>query len=133
MSESWSDSGVNQIGRAYGYDQYGNRMVISSYGLAYTDPKEPTGTNATFPNNRLTISGLTAYDNVGNQTAYGAFTLGYDAENRNTTTRSSSEDGTFYYDGDGHRVKRVWTSGSTTTTTYYVYNALGQMAAMEFL
>jgi RHS repeat-associated protein len=128
MSESWSDSGVNQIGRAYGYDPYGNRMVISSYGLAYTDPKEPTGTNATFPNNRLTISGLTDYDSAGNQTAYGAFTLGYDAENRNITTSGSGGNGTFYYDGDGRRVKKVWTSGSTTTTTYYVYNALGQMA-----
>jgi hypothetical protein len=107
MSESWSDSGVNQIGRTYGYDQYGNRMVISSYGLAYTDPKEPTGTNATFPNNRLTISGLTDYDSAGNQTAYGAFTLGYNAENRVFAVRMRSAiifiSAGFYWLGDDVR------------------------------
>jgi hypothetical protein len=35
----------------------------------------------------------------------------------------------YSYDGDGHRVKKVWTPyGESAQTTYYFYNALGQLA-----
>ena len=37
--------------------------------------------------------------------------------------------GSYFYDGDGKRVKRVVGSGSTAVTTIMVYNALGQLVA----
>jgi RHS repeat-associated protein len=122
------DSGFN---RTYDYDQYGNRRVSSSTGLAHPDSREPTSQNDfNSTNNRLIMSGLT-YDYAGNQTAYSGFSLGYDAENRNTTVTSSGNgSGSFSYDGDGRRVKKVWTPyGGSTTTTFFVYDALGRMAA----
>ena len=63
--------------------------------------------------------------------SYNSFTLTYDAENRNVSMVSATKGNeTYAYDGDGRRVKKVWTpTGGTTTTTYYVYNALGQLAA----
>jgi len=67
-----------------------------------------------------------SYDTAGNQTKYDGMTLEYDAEGRNTKARENNADYvTFAYDGEGRRVKK--TSGGVTT--YYIYNALGQMAA----
>jgi RHS repeat-associated protein len=132
--------GVNRLSRAYesgtfnryyGYDQQGNRWINSSLSSGpYYNPdlREPTENNASFTNNRLLMSGLN-YDNAGNQTAYSGLTLSYDAENRNTAVSGGSGNGTFSYDGDGRRVRKMWTSGQTTKTTFFVYDALGRMAA----
>ncbi|NLV29673.1 MAG: RHS repeat protein [Acidobacteria bacterium] len=122
-SGSWS--------REYGYDRYGNRWVASSQGLAYADSREPTlpshFSNAT---NRLTTAGA-QFDAAGNQTTYTPYDLAYDAENRNiAVTSTGNGNGAFAYDGDGQRVKKVWTPyGGAATTTYYVYDALGKLAA----
>ena len=61
-----------------------------------------------------------AYDCNGNMTQRnsGAYTLGYDAENRLSSVSGSGVSSSFVYDGDGNRVKG--TVGSTTT--YYVGN-----------
>jgi len=76
--------------------------------------------------NRLSVDNST-YDNAGNQTYYADYTLGYDAENRMVSvTSTSSGSGSFLYDGDGRRVKKVWTSGGTTVNTSYVYDANGK-------
>jgi RHS repeat-associated protein len=53
------------------------------------------------------------------------FTLTYDAENRITSASGAPGSTTYEYDGDGRRVKKV--SGSTTTV--FVYDAFGQLAA----
>ncbi|HSW38062.1 MAG TPA: hypothetical protein VLL97_01055, partial [Acidobacteriota bacterium] len=67
---------------------------------------------------------------MGNLTRYGSYTLGYDAESRNTTVTGTMDgSGTFLYDGEGRRVKKTWTQGGITRTTWYFYNALGQLAA----
>lgn len=120
-----SESGVSPINRSYGYDQHGNRYVSGSL----IDSREPTSLNDfNASNNRLAMSGV-GYDDAGNQTAYSGFVLGYDAENRAISmTSSGSGSGTYHYDGDGRRVKKVWTVGSVTTTTYFVYDAMGRMA-----
>ena len=113
--------------QSYGYDQYGNRFIGTTSGIAVL-PNEPTSLNDfNSLNNRLT--GIN-YDNAGNQTAYGNYTLAYDAESRNTAITSTSDgNGSFVYDGDGRRVKKTWTpSGGTETKTFYVYDTLGQMA-----
>jgi hypothetical protein len=116
--------------RQYSYDRYGNRRVSSSTGLAYTDSREPTQTSHfSSTTNRLTMTGMD-YDNAGNLNQYGSYTLGYDAESRNTTVTSSMNgSGTFLYDGEGRRVKKTWSQGGITQTTWYFYNALGQLAA----
>jgi RHS repeat-associated protein len=106
--------------------------VATSTGLFHTDASEPTSLAHFNSKNQLRTSpGVYNYDAVGNQLTYGAFTLAYDAENRNTTvTSTGSGSGSYSYDGDGRRVKKVWTpAGGTAVTTYYAYDALGQLAA----
>jgi RHS repeat-associated protein len=111
--------------RTYGYDQYGNRWVSSSSGLAHTDTREPISSSQINPaNNRLSMAGVSYDLNSGNQTAFGSLSLTYDAESR-TTSYSGNGSGIYAYDGDGRRVKKV----AGTTTTYYLYDALGRMAA----
>lgn len=116
--------------RTYGYDRWGNRWVTTT-GLAHSDSREPTKpTDFDTSTNRL-LKAEAQYDASGNQTFFNPFTLGYDAENRNTTVTSSGNgNGSFSYDGEGRRVKKIWTpSGGTAVTTYYVYDALGRLAA----
>ena len=50
----------------------------------------------------------------------------YDAENRMVTFNGGSGTSTYYYDGEGRRVKKLDNAG---VTNVYVYNALGQLAA----
>ena len=122
---------TNGFSRTYGYDLYGNRRVSASSGLSTTDVHEPTvSTNFDANTNRLFVQG-SDYDPAGNQTVYTPYTLAYDAENRNTAITSASNGNmALTYDGEGRRVKKAWTpTGGATTSTYYVYNALGQLAA----
>ncbi len=114
----------------FGCDRYGNCWLASVSGLTATDIHQPTvATNFDAATNRLYVMN-SAFDAAGNQTAYAPYTLTYDAENRNITATSPvSGNGSFVYDADGHRIKKVWTSGSATVTTYYFYNALGQLAS----
>ena len=139
-TQSYSYDGVNRLtaaneaggwSRSYGYDLYGNRWVSGSSGLQWTDSHEPaSSSNFNVSNNRLSVAGST-FDAAGNQTTFSPWTLGYDAENRNVSLSSGVNGaGTFAYDGVGRRVKKSWTpSGGGPTTTYYLYNALGQLAA----
>jgi RHS repeat-associated protein len=67
------------------------------------------------------------YDLDGNQTLLSPFTLGYDAENRQTTVTSPLNGSAAYaYDGDGRWVTKALNGGSPTI---YVYDASGDMAA----
>lgn len=74
--------------------------------------------------NRLNLAG--GFDAAGNQTASDPFTLAYDAENRQISA-SSATLGTSNcaYDGEGRRVAKT----TPTSTTYYVYDAMGQLGA----
>src|SRR5690606_27438666 len=71
---------------------------------------------------------------AGNQTYYVPYTLAYDAENRLTSSTSASNGNAAYlYDGEGRRVRKVWTlHGGVAVMTYYIYDAVGQLAA-EYL
>jgi RHS repeat-associated protein len=130
LSNASESAGFN---RTYGYDQYGNRWVAYSTGLQHSDPREPVSYSdfdRTYNTNRTTKAGA-LYDAAGNQTFFNPYTLTYDAENRNKDmTSSSNGNGTFAYDGEGRRVKKVWTpSGGTAATTYYFHDGLGRLAA----
>ncbi len=112
--------------QTFSYDRWGNQAV-TTVNLAHSDSREPASLNNYITStNRLNIPG--GYDSSGNQTQYGSFTLGYDAENRNISI-SGPGSGSIAYDGEGRRIKKTWTYGGSTIYTYYLYDALGRLAA----
>jgi RHS repeat-associated protein len=104
---------------SYTYDPVGNRL--SSLGVS------PYSNNSS---NELTStpSASYTYDNNGNtltKTASGSTTnYTWDYENRLTSTVLPGTGGTatFKYDPFGRRIQKVFTQGSTTTTTNYIYD-----------
>ena len=134
-SQKYTYDGVNRLwtaeeeiggyNRTYGYDQYGNRWIDpTSDHIDY--PREKTVQSTNFASkNQLDDA---SYDIAGKQITYDGYNLEYDAEGRIIKVKiGETEIGTYTYDGDGRRIKKVWTNG-TPTTTYYAYNALGQLA-----
>ena len=138
-------AGLN-VTQTYTYD-YVNRISSASEPSAGTPWSQSysyttDGSNGRFGNLSQTGDGLSAsllcgsynaatnhcadsgfgYDNAGNLTAYATRTLAYDAENRQTTL---SDGGSYEYDGEGRRVKKV----AAGVTTVYVYDAFGKLAA----
>ena len=61
-----------------------------------------------------------SYDANGNMLLGDGRVMTYDHENRLRTVRKNGATTTFVYDGDGGRVKKTVTSGSTTVTTTYI-------------
>jgi RHS repeat-associated protein len=111
-------------GLQQGYDRYGNRKsqtAISGCVAPMTCPQPSV--SVSLSTNR--ISGYT-YDANGNMTNDGFNTLVYDAENRAVSASNTGSSGTYTYDGNGLRVKRV--SGSTTT----VYAFSGSKVIAEY-
>lgn len=111
-------SGANWS-QTYDYDRFGNRAVrIGSHmpQPMLTPQSAFAGDMSAFNanNNRLFASG---YDVAGNQTsdAQGR-TFEYDGENRQTKFNTTA--GQYFYDGDGHRVKKI--DGSGTTVFVYI-------------
>jgi len=132
------------VRRGYGYDRYGNHWVdvdpAKSAGLPLS-PLTPSGTAVTGPNwysggnNRMTGVG---YDAAGHQTQLSPFTLGYDAEGKQSNAVSASNGSAAYeYDGEGRRVRKwLCPNGGACSAltvgaqkTQYVYDAFGQLAA----
>ena len=119
-------------GQTYVYDNVGNRAVLSSSSIPFSDATPQTGSTASVPYtaaNRWTLAG---YDSAGNMTAGNTQsarqeTMAYDAEERMTqwADTNPSVSVTFTYDGDGRRVTKTWDG----VTTVYVYDPLGNMAA----
>jgi RHS repeat-associated protein len=116
-------------GLQWNYDRYGNRLSQGTYsGCA----------GSICPTNSVTVSASTnqiigapyAYDTGGNMTNDGLNTLGYDGENRTSSATNGSGSGTYTYDGNGIRVKRISTISGTTTTTVYVFS--GQKVVAEY-
>jgi RHS repeat-associated protein len=99
------------------YDRYGNRSAQTAISGC---------TGITCPQPSVTVDPATnhitgspyAYDANGNMTNDGFNALIYDAENRTTSATNGGASGTYTYDGNGLRVKKV--SGSTTTA--YVFS-----------
>ncbi len=117
--------------RDYSYDAYGNRAVtgVRGHTLPAAAPSAVSAFSTT--TNRMTAG---SYDGAGNLTSLtGVGRLGYDAENRLKTydnaVASLQEQGTYFYDGLGQRVKRQVNIRGTSETTVYVYDAFGQLAA----
>jgi RHS repeat-associated protein len=66
-------------------------------------------------------------------TSAGMTTYGWDYENRLTSVTLPGTGGTlaFRYDALGHRVQKVFTQGSTTTTTNYLYDGINAIADVD--
>ncbi len=112
--------------QSYNYDQYGNMwMPTTTNGLPTPaiGPVAPTANAYTAANGTVTNRNLNStYDAAGNLTLFGSTAITYDANNLQTAAGSN----TYAYDGLGQRVSR--TIGSAPTT-YYVYDAFGQLSA----
>ena len=110
-------SGVVNWSRTFGYDAYGNMWVPTGTG------NTPTSINSFTANNQIFGS---SYDAAGNQTNVNGSAQTYDAENRQATVAYGGATENYVYDGDGRRVSKFLTGGSSTV---FVYDAAGQMAA----
>jgi hypothetical protein len=126
--------------QTYTFDRYGNRNfdeantttlakncgTSPNFVVCMSDiPKENPAVNTS--TNKLT--GYT-YDDAGNVTTDAdGRTFTYDAENEQKEAKNSSSAtlGTYYFDGDGKRVKKV--VPSTGETTIFVYDAGSKMVA----
>jgi RHS repeat-associated protein len=127
--------------QTYVFDRYGNRTFDAANTTTLdkncgTLPNKFVCTNdiakfnptANLGDNKLVG---TNYDAVGNtiQDAEGR-RFGYDAENKQvkyfaSTNQSTTPNGTYFFDGDGKRVKKI----SPTETTIFVYDAGGKLVA----
>jgi RHS repeat-associated protein len=101
-------------------------MWVSNHSGIALSPLTPQSQGAvSAATNRLTAS---TYDDAGNQTVDGQDrTFAYDAENRQIKFNGTA--GQYFYDGDGHRVKKIEGSGPSAITTVFVYNVSGQLIA----
>jgi RHS repeat-associated protein len=117
--------------QTFTFDRYGNRRFDM---MNTTVPDSQSNQNITNPqidpsNNRFSANQGYDYDQSGNVTKDATDKrFAYDAENKQTsfgTNGSSTNGGSYFYDGDGRRVKKV----VGTETTIFVYNASGQMVA----
>ncbi len=131
---------AQQFVQGYDYDRYGNRTILEA------PPNTNDGINrkqftVNTANNRLGVpvgqTGTMSYDDAGNLTtdtySGAGVTRAYDAENRMTqeTQANSVVSGTYAYNGDGHRVKRVTlVSGQPSAVeTGQVYGMGGELLA----
>jgi len=115
----------------FGYDRYGNRTSFSqniSGNTAAVNPAADPGTN------RFNTGQGFVYDKNGNViqdvdplTAHTrSFTFNGDNKQIQVTdTTSGQVKGTYFYDGNARRVKKV----TETETTIFVYNGMGSLVA----
>jgi RHS repeat-associated protein len=117
---SWSQT--------YEFDQYGNRWVSQSPGYPIDASLCPTQQGQIgAATNRILMTGF-SYDFSGNQKTQirngQNENYDYDSENHLVSINSGGT-GSYVYDGDGRRVKKTDSAG----TTVFVYNAGGQLIA----
>ena len=118
--------------QTYTFDRYGNRRFDQANTSQPASFANPSVSNPTIDtaNNRFTTGQGYTFDLAGNiiTDAEGrSFT--YDAENKQKEVKNSSNviAGTYYFDGDGKRVKKVVPSSGETTI--FVYDAASKLVA----
>lgn len=141
INQSYGYDSVNRLSSAtetgawsqtYDFDRYGNRAIrIGSYiPQPQLTPQSSTPTDYSAfnqGNNRIAVPGF-GYDAAGNLTSDPttvANAMIYDGENRQVSHTKAGVTTTYFYDGDGHRVKKQ----DSTGTIVFVYNALAQLIA----
>jgi YD repeat-containing protein len=114
-------------GQTFGYDRFGNRWVDPATSFIPPSSRGLTPASANdfeAATNRIITAG-TEYDPAGNQTrdAVGRG-FDYDAENRLVSFSVTGRRVEYAYDGEGRRVIKQDSSG---TTSVYVYDAEGRL------
>jgi len=103
---------VSGDGNTYEYNAIGNIIktngAVQSYHASKIHALTNDGKNSY------------AYDACGNMTFGAGRTIIYDPENRPTSITKDGIKTQFIYDGDGKRVKKIVTSGSSVTSTVYI-------------
>jgi YD repeat-containing protein len=120
-------TGTQQWKQAFTYDRYGNRNFDVANTTTNVLGPNPTIDQLT---NRFATGQNYGYDSAGNLTSDPTTPatngIVYDAENRQTQyIKTGQSTNSYYYDGDGHRVKKI----NSTGTTVFVYNVHGQLIA----
>jgi YD repeat-containing protein len=110
-------AGYPQWGLSFAYDRYGNRT--NQTVTAGTAPSNSLTINAA--TNRITGTGF-GYDANGNMTGDGSNTLTFDAENHEVSSNGSLGSGTYTYDGNGLRVKKVSRIGGKSLPVNQIFN-----------
>jgi len=116
-------SGGTAWSQTYGYDRYGNRWVSVNTGVTLSTLTPTASTFFSATTNRITNCTFDLAGNLTLDSTSRIFT--YDAENRQVTYNGGQGTVSYSYDGDGRRVKKV----ESGTTTVFVYDAAGQLAA----
>ena len=142
LTQTYSYDALNRLTAAaegsaqleqYSYDGFGNRWVPNHNSSLPASVETPTANvyTTSIPNR---ITGWT-YDNAGNilgipLSQNNNRNFGYDGENRQVVAAITGINGiqaSYAYDGNGLRVSKTVLPGGTTT--YYVYDAFGNLAA----
>lgn len=125
--------------QTFSYDRYGNRRfdaantttIDSSAGAKYTNPFINTSDNRLKKDQDGDTVTDFDYDKAGNLTLdVERQRFAYDAENHQTkffgkTNTTSMPDATYYYDGEGKRVRKI----AGQIETVFVYDAGGKLVA----
>jgi len=113
------------------YDRYGNRNFVTGSGHTTTLGSCTTMCNPTFSSttNRITSSGY-SFDASGNTTADpDGRSFVYDGENKQVSVETGSTlIGTYAFDGDGKRIKKIDATGGTL----FLYDAAGRLVEEIF-
>lgn len=133
-------NGTQSWKQTFGFDIYGNRtnfsQIIGSASLQITNITLPTVDSAT---NRFTTTPGQGYSYDANGNIIGdpqksqARSFTFNGDNKQTQVRDVTNGntviGTYYYDGDGHRVKKVTGDVLHTVSTVFVYDGMGKLVA----
>ena len=118
--------------QTFTYDRYGNRTfdAANTTTIPAGCPANQCNPAVDVSNNRFTTGQGYTYDLSGNLiTDANGRSFAYDAENKQKTVSDAGGTvGTYLYDGDGKRVKKM----SSAETTVFAYDAAGKLAA-EYL
>ncbi len=114
--------------QVYSFDRYGNRNFASGTTTITGCPTNICNPTVNPANNRFNSGQGYTYDLSGNTISDAAGrTYIYDAENKQKQVKNSANQtiGTYYFDGDGKRIKKVTASKTVT----FVYDAGGKLVA----
>ncbi len=126
--ETANESGGASWKQKYIIDRYGNRRIDPAAANTSADLVGPNPVFSDLTNRIVPQTGEQyLYDGTGNLTrGKNGETYAFDGENRITSFNGGAPAGANYsYDGNGRRVKKV----AGTTTTVFVYDAMGQLLA----
>jgi RHS repeat-associated protein len=119
-----TSGGAQGWSQGYSYDQPSQLGQFGNLLVTDTNTVSPIGLSCTGYDLATNHCTSFTYDDDGNITAIGSRTMTYDAENRQKTLTDGVQ-WEYTYDADGRRVKKA----SASSSTVYVYDAMGQLAA----